>query len=305
MKRKKTLDSFATLAMTTLCALWGLQQVAIKIAITEIPPIWQSGIRSLGATILMGIWIVFAKKRWTTGLLGAGVAVGVLFALEFGLLYFALAHTDAARAVLLLYTAPFVVAVGAHFWIRGDRLSLAGWFGVFLAFLGTVIVMQASLALESKRFVGDICALGAGITWGLTTLVVRTTKLSIAAPSQTLFFQLAVSGFLLCGVALVFEGGFSAPNTTVTWTSLAFQIIVIATLSYLAWFTLLTRYSATKLSVFTFLTPLFGALAGIVFLGEHIDAHHLIALALVICGIVIVNSYGHIQVDGEIHAEND
>jgi drug/metabolite transporter (DMT)-like permease len=293
MNRKQTLDPFATGVMITLCALWALQQVAVKLIIAEIPPIWQSGMRSSGATILIGLWIIIAKEKWTTGLFGAGVIVGALFALEFGLLYYALLHTDAARVVLLVYTAPFVVAVGAHFWIRGDRLSLVGWLGVLLAFVGTVIVMQASLTLESDRFLGDICALGAGIAWGLTTLVVRTTGLSNAAPSQTLFYQLIVSGFLLCLVALVFEGSFRAPVTVVAWSSLAFQIIVIATISYLAWFALLIRYSATKLSVFAFLTPLFGALAGVVFLGEHIDTHHIVALTFVIAGIVIVNSWGH------------
>jgi drug/metabolite transporter (DMT)-like permease len=300
MSRKQTLDSLAIGAMITLCAAWAFQQVAIKFAIAEVPPIWQSGIRSFGATILIGLWIVLAKKKWRSGLLGAGVAVGVLFALEFGLLYFALLHTDAARAVLLLYTAPFVVAVGAHFRIKGDRLSLAGWLGVLLAFIGTVIVMQASFALDSEQFLGDICALGAGIAWGLTTLVVRTTKLSNAAASQTLFYQLIISGFLHCLVALVFEGSFSffAPLTIVAWSSLAFQTIGVATISYLGWFALLRRYSSTKLSVFTFLTPLFGALAGIVFLGESIDASHVMALALVICGIVIVNMYGHAQTTG-------
>ena len=213
-------------------------------------------------------------------------------------------------AVLLLVRhlsdvlAPFVVAVGAHFWIKGDRLALAGWLGVLLAFVGTVIVMQASLAFDSDRSVGDACALGGGIAWGLTTLVVRTTGLSNAAPSQTLFYQLIVSGFLLCLVALVFEGSFRAPSTPVGWSSLAFQTIGVATLSYLGWFALLSRYSATKLSVFTFLTPLFGALAGIVFLGERIDTHHVIALAFVICGIVIVNSYGHSQPNRETNNEH-
>jgi drug/metabolite transporter (DMT)-like permease len=304
MNRKQTLDPYATGVMITLCALWALQQVAIKLAIGEVPPIWQSGIRSFGATIFIGLWIIIARERWTTGLLGAGVFVGALFALEFGLLYFALLHTDAARVVLFLYTAPFVVAVGAHFWIKGDRLSSVGWIGVLLAFIGIVIVMQASLALDSDRFVGDICALGAGIAWGLTTLVVRTTGLSNAAPSQTLFYQLIVSGFLLCLVALVFEGSFRAPVSVVGWSSLAFQIIVIASLSYLWWFALLLRYSATKLSVFTFLTPLFGALAGVVFLGERIDTYHIIALTFVIVGIVIVNSWGHSQLTGETNNEH-
>ena len=290
-------------AMLTLCALWGFQQVAIKLAIMDIPPLWQSAMRSFGATVFIGLWIVLAKERWTPGLRGAGVVVGALFALEFGLLYFALRNTDAARAVLFLYTAPFVVAVGAHFQIKGERLSLLGWLGVAVAFFGTGVVVHASLALDSERIVGDLCALSAGIAWGVTTLVVRTTGLSDAAPSQTLFYQLAVSAVLLCLVALVLEGPPRAPQTLIGWSSITYQTIVVATLSYLGWFALVTRYSVTKLSVFTFLAPLLGALAGFVFLDEHLDARYIIALACVISGIVVVNAYGHSESVGEIHHE--
>ncbi len=293
MQRQQQLDVFAIMVVMTLCAVWGAQQVAIKLAIAEVPPLWQSGMRSFGATVLVGLWIVLAKHRWTTGLLGPGLFVGLFFAVEFGLFYFALKHTDAARAALLIYTAPFVVAIGAHFGIKGDRLSPLGWFGVFLAFMGTGIVLRASLVLESAKLVGDICAMAAGLAWGLTTLAVRITGLSEAAPSQILFYQLSVSGLLLCLAGLVFEGDIRIPVSGLVYSSLAFQIVGVATISYLAWFAMLARYSATTLSAFTFLTPVFGALAGVWLLGEQVDRYHIIALSLVISGIVIVNLYGH------------
>jgi drug/metabolite transporter (DMT)-like permease len=50
----------------------------------------------------------------------AGLAVGVVFAVEFALLFWGLQITTAARGVLFLYVAPFVVAIGAptSFWER-------------------------------------------------------------------------------------------------------------------------------------------------------------------------------------------
>lgn len=293
MTRKHSLDSFAVAVMVLLCAMWGFQQVAIKTAIPEIAPIWQSGVRSAMAALLVGLWIIGARIRWTRGLAGPGILAGVLFALEFGLLYFALRYTDAARAALLLYTSPFVVAVGAHYVIRGERLSIAGWLGVAMAFVGTATVLQASLDVDSDRMLGDLCALGGGVAWGLTTLLIRTTGLSNAAPAQTLFYQLAVSGVSLCAVAWLFEGSLTLPHSLLGWSSMAYQTIGVATLSLLGWFALVARYSATKLSVFTFMAPLFGALSGILFLGEVLDNHHIIALALTMAGIIIVNLWGH------------
>ncbi|MGI9356223.1 MAG: DMT family transporter [Rhizobiaceae bacterium] len=304
MTRKHSLDIFAILIMALLTANWGFQQVAIKWAIAEIPPVWQSGLRSIGATVLVGIWLLATRKRWVGGLLLPGMAAGLLFGLEFGLLYYALEHTDAARAALLLYTAPFVVAVGGHFLIKGEHLSQLGWLGVALAFFGTAIVLQASIGLDTNKALGDICALGGGIAWGLTSLIIRTTGLSDAEPAQTLFYQLIVSGLMLCAAGLAMEGAIAWPQESTTWLSLTYQTVVVATITLLVWFALIARYSVTKLSVFTFLTPLFGALAGVFFLNERLDHTHLISLAAIMAGIAIVNLYGHVKNYGGLAHEN-
>ena len=293
MIRKQSLDTFAVTAMLVLCSLWALQQIAIKAIIPEVPPFWQSGIRSLGAAIVIAGWFRYARLTWTRGLFWPGLLVGTLFSVEFGLLYVSLGYTDAARAALLLYTAPFVVAIGAHFLMPGERLSIAGWVGIVTAFVGTGLVLQASVSVDSQKFLGDACALGAGILWGLTTLAIRMTGLAQAPASQTLLYQLAVSAVLLTAAAFLFEGPPAMPHSLMAWSSLAYQTVVVAALSFLAWFALIARYSATKLSVFTFLTPLLAALAGIALLGERIDGHHVLALLCIVAGIIVVNIYGH------------
>lgn len=296
--RKSSLDTTGIMAMVILCAIWGLQQVAIKAVIDDIPPVWQSGIRSLGAAVLLGAWLWLAKRPWTTGLLLPGLVVGFFFACEFGFVYTALRYTDAARASLLLYTSPFVVAIGAHFFINGERLSLLGWLGVALAFMGTAVMMQTGFSASvtavsgDKKWLGDLLALAGGIAWGVTTLVIRTTALAEAPPSQTLFYQLWVSGLLLCLAAWNLEGLLTTPTTMLAWVSIIFQIVIVALFSFLVWFVLVARYAVTKLSVFGFLTPLFGSVYGVIFLDEVIGIYHMVALGLIIIGIVMVNLYG-------------
>lgn len=293
--------------MFFLCAIWGFQQVTIKLALEVIPPIWQSGIRSLLATGFVALWLIFFQKHWVRGLFFPGFLAGTLFALEFGLLYFSLRYTDASRATLLLYTAPFVVAVGTHFFIAGERLSVFGWLGILLAFVGTAVMMQTAFEeqhLNPQQLLGDLCALLAGLAWGVTTLVVRLSGLSTASPSQTLFYQLAVSGFLLCLIAWGLEDTPKLPTTAVVWASMAFQVLIVAAFSYLAWFILMARYAVTKLSVFGFLTPLYGSLYGMIFLNEDITTYHWIALGLIICGILVVNLLGHGKPAKKVSQEN-
>ncbi|MEO1102548.1 MAG: DMT family transporter [Pseudomonadota bacterium] len=300
MTRKHALDQTAVIAMVILCALWGFQQVLIKWALPEIGPLWQSGVRSAGASVLIGLWIIFTVGNWREGLWRPGIVVGLLFAVEFGVLYVALQYTDASRAVLLLYTAPFVVAVGAHFLIRGEHLSRAGWAGVALAFVGTGIVLRTSLDFRSETAFGDLCALAAGIAWGFTTLTIRKTRLTDAPPSQTLFFQLLISGIVLCAGGALWEGSLTLPREAITYASLVYQTVIVAALSFLVWFALVTRYSVTKLSVFTFMAPLFGALAGVIFLGESLGPSHIVALFCIMAGIIIVNRFGHARIAKEV-----
>ena len=101
-------------ALILMCGSWGLNQVAMKVALWGIPPALQMGGRSLLAALLVFGWCVVRRKPVleADGTLWPGLAVGVVFAVEFALLFWGLGITTAARGVLFLYVAPFVVAIG-------------------------------------------------------------------------------------------------------------------------------------------------------------------------------------------------
>ncbi len=279
-----------------LCAIWGLGQIATKVGIAGISPLWQAGLRSLGACILVLAWMVarglpVARRD---GTLWPGLAIGVLFALEFVCLYIGLVYTGAARATLLIYTAPFVVAIGTHFFVPGDRLSRNKLLGLLLAFAGVVLAFRdrvagGSAAADADALLGDILCLAAAFFWGATTVVVKATRLRATQPEKTLLYQLAVSAVLLLGASLaVGEAGVFAP-TPLIWAALAYQTLIVAGISYLTWFWLVSRYRATTLHAFTFLTPVFGVLFAWLLLGERVDATQVGALVAIAAGIVLVN----------------
>ena len=125
--------------------------------------------------------------------------------------------------------------------------------------------------------------------WAATTLLIRMTRLASAEPAKTLLYQLAVSAaFLLPASILMGEAGVVA-LTPLAVTSLVYQTVAVAFASYLAWFWLLSRYLAARLSVMSFLTPLFGVLSGVAFLSESLSARFLLAALLVAGGIALVN----------------
>jgi drug/metabolite transporter (DMT)-like permease len=223
------------------------------------------------------------------GTLGAGIAAGLLFALEFVFIYGGLGHTNASRMSVFVYLAPPLTALGLHFLVAGERLGALQWAGVLVAFAGLFLAFSEGFYSGLDTWVGDLCGLLAALLWASTTVLIRATGLARASATKTLFYQLAVSALVLpLASVLLGEKGITHVSALVV-ASLAYQSVLVAFASYLAWFWLLTRYLAARLSVLTFLTPLFGMASGVVFLSEPLSAHFALAAALIAAGIALVN----------------
>lgn len=292
MNARDRLDPLAAAATAILCASWGFQQVTIKIANSGISPAFQSGLRSLGALALLLGWCGVRRISLLAhdGTLAVGFAVGALFAAEFALIYWSLVFTEVARSVIFLYTAPFFVALGAHFFIPGERLHPTQIAGLLCAFIGVLLALSDGLSLPSARaLVGDAMMLGAAVLWAATTVLIKGSALAKIDPAKTLAYQLAVSGIALTALAPLFgEKGISALSAPVI-AAMAYQTIAVAFASYLVWFGLMRTYPASTLSAFTFLTPVFAVLFGAMLLGERVSVLLIAALVFVAFGIWLVN----------------
>lgn len=285
------MDLIAVAIMLVLCLSWAFQQITIKYALPELGPLAQGAIRTSGAVLLVSLYMLARAKStpWMAGLWIPGVAAGLLFGLEFILLFVALVYTDASRAVMYLYTAPFVVAIGSHFLVPGEKLDAKSSFGILIAFAGVAISLSPSLELTADMWKGDIMALGAGIGWGLTTLVIKTTRLRECPAAQVLWYQLAVSALMFLAAGVIAGDTPSLPISKMTVAAMLYQAVWVATITFGIWFALIRIYSATSLSVITFVTPLLGALMGYLFLGEQLAARHVFAVFAVAGGILLVS----------------
>ncbi len=275
-----------------LCLSWGFNQVAIKFAVHEIPPLMQSAARSLIAALIVTGWAY--RRRipllHRDGTLPAGLAAGLLFAFEFLLTYRGLLWTTATRAVLFIYTAPFFVVIGSRWLIPSDHFRLSQWFGLSLSFVGIIIAFGLPTpAADPRQMLGDLMMVGAAIAWAATTLVIKTSALSRISAEKTMLYQLVVSAPLLAIAALIFGERIEAVPSALALGAFAYQAVWVVSITYVAWFALIVRYSATRLSAFTFLTPLFGVAAGHLVLNEPLTLAFAVAVALVAVGLVLVN----------------
>lgn len=298
MNRHDRIDVTAGTLLVVLCALWGVTQVAIKLAGMEgLPPMMQAGLRSSGAALLLCGWI-FARGGSAglcrlfkpDGAFWPGMLIAAMFAGEFLCIYPGMQLTTASRGTLFLYTSPFWVAIGAHYLVPGERLGTRQVVGLLCAFVGVGCAVADGLWQGGGNLAGDgLIAVGAAM-WGLTTVIIKANrKLQAIPPSKQLLYQLAGSiPYFFAAAALL--GEFHRYHATpAAWAWLGYQTIAVAFVSYLTWFWLIAHYPAGRLSAFSFLTPIFGAVAGALLLHEHVSLELVLALLFVGIGIRMVN----------------
>ena len=294
IERKARLDGIAIVTLVGCCFLWGLNQVAAKAAMPEVPALQQAALRSLGGALLVWAWAQWRgiKLFEPDGTLPGGLLAGLLFAAEFGCIFLGLQFTSASRMVVFIYLSPFVVALGMPFISKAERLSVSQLVGLVAAFGGVAWAFAEGFtqpAVGELQWLGDALGVAGGVLWGATTLGIRGTRLGAASAEKTLLYQLAISGVALALAALVAGTPLPSALSPLAWASLVFQTVVVAFASYLLWFWLMRHYPATRLASFTLLTPVFGLLMGALLLGEPITLRLQIALATVALGIVLVN----------------
>lgn len=291
--RKNHLDTIAVSLLLACSLFWGFQQVLVKATIAELPPVFQAAIRFAGATILLWLWCQRRGLRLfeSDGSLRVGLLAGSLFALEFACLYAGLQFSAASRLTVFLYTSPFWVALLLPFFVPSERLRPLQWLGLAFAFVAVVFALCEGLttAHQTQQWQGDSLALAAGMFWGLTTVVIRSSRLIKVSPEKLLFYQVSVSAVTLPLLSLMLGEHWVWNFSVFGASSLLVQTVLGAFASYLAWMWMLGHYPATKISVFVFLTPVFALLFGALWLHEPVTLNLISALALVALGIVLVN----------------
>lgn len=292
MESKDYLDIKAIIILLILTLLWGLNYPAIKYSNQGISPVFASTLRSIVASIFGVLYCIKKKERLfhTDIMLFHGCMVGLLFGLEFACIYFGMIYTDATRSIIFVYLSPFVVAIGAHFFLKGDRLTSLKFLGLVLAFIGISAVFGGRpKTAKTTMLIGDILEIIAAFLWGATTLYIKKFMAGKVHPINTFLYQLFFSIPILFLVALFFEPKWIYRIDSYIVASLFYQSVIIAFISYLIWFKLIHEYSVSRLSAFTFFTPIFGVLFGILFLSEEFTVSLMVGLPMVSIGIFLVN----------------
>lgn len=288
--RKERLDGTGLAALLGVTLLLAVNQIIVKEVNTGLQPVFFAGARSALATVFVWGWLQYRGLWGRVRLadLGAGLAIGAIFAVEFMALFLALDLTAVGRASVIFYSMPVWMGILGHFWLPGERLTRVRALGLLLAFAGTAWAILSKSPAGQANIWGDLCALGGALGWAGTAFLARKTRLRQAGPEAQLFWMVLVSAPLML-LAAPFFGPLLREVTPMHWFWLLFQAAVVVTGGFISWLWLLSVYPTTTVASFSFLTPLFAIALGHLIFDEALVPGLLGAAVLVAAGIVLIN----------------
>jgi len=292
LEEKGHLDRGAIITAILITMSWGFSYTTIKYSNEGLAPIFASTVRSIIASIL---GVIYCLRKGETLFhtdirLFHGIVVGFFFGAEFAFTYFGLLYTDSTRSVVFKFIAPFFIVLGAHFCLKGDRLSAQKILGLVLAFTGTMIIFYGKpKSAQPTMLLGDILELAGAFAAAINAIYIKRFMAETVHPINTFLYQLIFSIPILLGTSYVLELQWIIKIDFSILASVLYQSVVVAFVSYVIWFTLLHRYSASRLYSFFFLAPIFGVISGVLFLSEELTLSLLVGVPLTCCGVILVN----------------
>lgn len=273
-----------------LCLIWGSTWIAIKIGLSDAPPLWAASLRFLLAVTLIGGYIAARGYRLPTSLrqfLRLGYPGVYMYGASYALVYFSELHINSAMAAVLFGSFPFFVALLSHFRLRAERISALGWGGLLVGFLGVVLISYESLQTSQGLFLGSLLAL-AGSLASAHGLVIHKKKFAQENIYVSAFVQMSSGGVLLLLSALLFENFSDFRLSEESVGSIVYLAILGTVVAFLGYYWLLRKTRAVIVSMIAFVTPLVAILIGVYLFDEHLSALILVGTAMILSGIVLV-----------------
>lgn len=279
------------IALSLLLAfLWGGNSLSIKIGLQDFPPMALAFLRFVIGLVIIGGWSLYREVslQLRRGELSRLLLLTTVFILQIVCLNTGTLFTSASRSTIFINVYPFFTAIFAHLWIPGERLSLTKTLGIVVAFSGVFLTVAPDLGEGESTLLGDIVVLISGCFLGLRVVVTKLLIQSIH-PYRLLVWLLTLSLPFYSLTSFLFERGEPMQLTLASAGALLYQGGVIAGFCFLAWTSVLERYSASKLVVLFFATPLSGVVFSHLLLGDELTLSLLGGAILVAGGIYLVN----------------
>lgn len=229
-----------------------------------------------GALVLL-ILVETTRKTSDAGQRGNWTSAFMLFlyAVTFSFAYISL---NTGTGALILFASVQATMIFFAIW-KGERLSLLGSLGLFLALAGLTYLVFPGL--EAPSLSGAALMVVAGIAWGIYSLRGRRSRSPTVVTTDN--FLRSIPFVVL--ISLIFF-----QNLHMTFKGALYAVLsggLTSAIGYVIWYAALRGHSATSAALVQLMVPVLAAAGGVVFLSEPVTARLLIASIMIIGGVTL------------------
>ena len=275
-----------------LCIIWGSTWLVIKVGYGGLGPFNVAALRFFIAAAVLCALVPVLGVRWPRGTAEWSLVVWVglvLFAADYGLIYWAEQFLDSGLTAILFATLPLITVGFAHVYVPGDRLTVRKLAGTSMAFAGVVLLFAERVQVDPGHLgpmlaivASAVCAAAAGVASKRHGGALHAAALNAPA--------MLVGAVALAGASLAAGDGFAMPRDGGTWGAVLYLAMAGSVVTFLIYFSLLKTWSVTSLSFISVFTPAVAVLLGVIVLGERLSTLTIAGAALILGGVAIALS---------------
>ena len=275
-----------------LCLIWGSTWLVIKVGYGGLGPFNVAALRFLIASIVLAPIVPLFRASWpstrTEWTLVVWVGL-VLFAADYGLIYWGEQFLDSGLTSILFALLPLVTIGFAHLYVPGDRITGRKLAGSVVAFGGIVALFGDRVRLDPAGLgpmlaivTSTVCAAAAGVATKRHGGNLHPASLNAPA--------MLIGAAALGAASLAAGDGLALPLDAPTWSAIVYLAIAGSVITFLGYFTLLKSWSVTSLSFISVFTPTIALFLGFVFLDERPTISSGAGAAMILGGVALALS---------------
>ena len=287
--RWKTLLAFGIIYL-----VWGSTFYAIRIGVAEVPPFLLAALRFLVAGLLVYGWALAAKERGPQGRewLSVFLLASLIFALDYGLLFWSEQRLPSGIAAVMLATIPAFMALSEIIILRTQKLTVRLAFALLAGIAGVAVLMSRSILLGGAPIdtAGALALITGAVTWSLASALSRKLPL----PSSKVMSSGAqmLAGGILLSIVSIARGELPAFHPLAVsrgaWIALLYLIFAGSIAGFTAYVWLLHHESPTKVGTYAYVNPVVAVIVGYWLGGEPLGARTILGMLFVLASVVII-----------------
>ena len=281
------------LAFSIIYFVWGSTFYAIRVGVSQVPPLLFAALRFIPAGAVLVAWTrtrgvrLPSLRQWSS----VAIIAFLIFVIDYGLLFWAEQRVPSGPAAIMMATIPTFMALAEIIFLRTQMLTLRLAIALIIGMAGVMVLVSRSLNLGGAPIdrIGAISLIIASMSWSVASSLSRILPLPDAKIMSS-GAQMLAGGVMLAIISVLFGewNGFQFSHVTPgAWAACIYLAVFGSLIAFTAYVWLIHRESPTRVGTYAYVNPVVAVLVGYFLGGESLGLRTWLGTACVLASVVM------------------